>query len=122
MRSEKFSKRMPLELLCLSLLKERDMYGYQMVQEIEARSGDLLVVNITTLYVVLKKLVEKGYVTVHYNDSAITRERLRLYYHYESNADLYYGQLQQEYQRTTQGVENFFSGAGKAEAVNNGKK
>lgn len=112
MQSDRFSKRMPFELLCLSLLKERDMYGYEMVQTIEARSENFLSVNITTLYVVLKKLCEKGYVSVHYLDSAVTRERLRLYYHYEKAADLYLAQLREEYEKTTQGVEKFFASSG----------
>lgn len=112
MQSDRFSKRMPLELLCLSLLKERDMYGYEMVQTIEERSDKLLSVNITTLYVVLKKLSEKGYVSVHYLDSAVTRERLRLYYHFEETADLYLAQLRDEYEKTTQGVEKFFAVTG----------
>lgn len=102
-----FSKRIPLELLCLTLLKERDMYGYEMVQEIEKRSNHLLSINITTLYVVLKKLSEKGYVSVHYYDSSVTRERLRLYYHFENSADSCYQELYDEYQQTTRGVKNF---------------
>lgn len=103
-----YSKRMPLELLCLSLLKERDMYGYEMVREIEERSGQLLSLNITTLYVVLKKLTEKGYISVHYYDSSVTRERLRLYYHFEDAAESYCQALSDEYRQTTRGIQNFF--------------
>ena len=35
------TKRVPLELLCMLILKEGDRYGYEMVQEIESRSGGL---------------------------------------------------------------------------------
>lgn len=103
-----YSKRMPLELLCLSLLKERDMYGYEMVREIDERSGHLLSINITTLYVVLRKLTEKGYVSVHYYDSAVSRERLRLYYHFEEAAESYCQALYDEYQQTARGIKIFF--------------
>lgn len=102
-----FSKRMPLELLCLSLLKEQDRYGYEMVREIEERSGLLLSPNVTTLYVVLKRLTEKGYVSVHYYDSSVTRERLRVYYHFEDSANDYYQALFDEYRQTTLGIKNF---------------
>lgn len=102
-----FSKRIPLELLCLALLKERDMYGYEMMLEIEERSGQLLSPNITTLYVVLKKLTEKGYVSVYYSDSPVTRERLRVYYHFEDSAKEYYKELYDEYRQTAQGIKNF---------------
>lgn len=37
------TKRVPLELLCMLILKEGDRYGYEMVQEIESRSGDFVV-------------------------------------------------------------------------------
>ena len=30
------TKRVPLELLCMLILKEGDRYGYEMVQEIES--------------------------------------------------------------------------------------
>ena len=97
-----------MELLCLSLLKERDMYGYEMLQQIEQRSNHLLVLNITTLYVVVKKLCEKGYISVYHQDTPSPRGRSRLYYHIEDSADSYYKQLMEEYQRTTQGISLFF--------------
>lgn len=40
------TKRVPLELLCMLILKEGDRYGYEMVQEIESRSGGLLSFNL----------------------------------------------------------------------------
>ena len=49
MRSAEITKKIPLELLCIRLLEERDMYGYEMVQEIRKRSEGLLELNITTL-------------------------------------------------------------------------
>ena len=33
------TKRVPLELLCMLILKEGDRYGYEMVQEIESHCG-----------------------------------------------------------------------------------
>ena len=108
MKSDRYSHRVPLELLCLSLLKERDMYGYEMLQQIEQRSNHLLILNITTLYVVVKKLYEKGYVSVYQQNTPSSRGRSRLYYHLEKSADSYYKQLMEEYQRTTQGVSHFF--------------
>ena len=42
------TKRVPLELLCMLILKEGDRYGYEMVQEIESRSGGLLSFNLAS--------------------------------------------------------------------------
>ena len=38
MKSIEFTKKVPLELLCMLLLEERDMYGYEMVQELKKRT------------------------------------------------------------------------------------
>ena len=43
------TKRVPLELLCMLILKEGDRYGYEMVQEIESRSGGLLSFNLASV-------------------------------------------------------------------------
>ena len=50
------TKRVPLELLCMLILKEGDRYGYEMVQEIESRSGGLLSFNLASVYVALRRL------------------------------------------------------------------
>ena len=57
------TKRVPLELLCMLILKEDDRYGYEMVQEIESRSGGLLSFNLASVYVALRRLEERGCVS-----------------------------------------------------------
>lgn len=57
------TKRVPLELLCMLILKEGDRYGYEMVQEIESRSGGLLSFNLASVYVALRRLEERGCVS-----------------------------------------------------------
>ena len=59
-------KKKPLEhtaLLVLSLLKGQDLYGYQMITELERRSDHTFQMKEGTLYPVLKKLENSGYVT-----------------------------------------------------------
>ncbi len=46
--------------LCMLILKEGDRYGYEMVQEIESRSGGLLSFNLASVYVALRRLEERG--------------------------------------------------------------
>ena len=77
------TKRVPLELLCMLILKEGDRYGYEMVQEIESRSGGLLSFNL---------------------DAA--RARMRVYYHLEPAAEAYLTEQKEEYRRTAVGVQN----------------
>jgi PadR family transcriptional regulator PadR len=107
MRSAEITKKIPLELLCLQLLGERDMYGYEMVQEIKKRSGGLLELNITTLYLALKRLNEHNYVSLYYSDAEAARERSRIYYHLEPPAEEYRRKLQEEYERAVLGVKRF---------------
>lgn len=101
------TKKIPLELLCILLLEERDMYGYEMVQEIRKRSEGLLELNITTLYLALKRLNEHGYVSMYYSDAEAARERSRIYYHLEETVGEYKQKLKEEYERVTLGVRRF---------------
>ena len=107
MRSAEITKKIPLELLCIRLLEERDMYGYEMVQEIRKRSEGLLELNITTLYLALKRLNEHGYVSRYYSDAEAARERSRIYYHLEETVGEYKQKLKEEYERVTLGVRRF---------------
>lgn len=107
MKSAEITKKIPLELLCIQLLEERDMYGYEMVQAIRKRSEGLLEINITTLYLALKRLNEHGYVSMYYSDSEAARERSRIYYHLELAASEYKDKLKLEYEQAVLGVRKF---------------
>ncbi|MCI9225370.1 MAG: helix-turn-helix transcriptional regulator [Acutalibacter sp.] len=107
MKSAEITKKIPLELLCIRLLEERDMYGYEMVQEIKKRSDGLLELNITTLYLALKRLNEHRYVSMYYSDAEAARERSRIYYHLEPAAGEYQRKLEEEYEMVMLGVKRF---------------
>ena len=65
-------------LLVLTLLEKEDMYGYQMITELSRRSNDTFQMKEGTLYPVLKKLENSGYVTAY---EAEANGRTRKYYH-----------------------------------------
>lgn len=65
-------------LLVLSLLSDQDLYGYQMITELERRSDHTFQMKEGTLYPVLKKLETGGYVTAY---EAEVSGRTRKYYH-----------------------------------------
>ena len=56
-------KRGTIEMVLLTLLAERERYGYEIVSAIDERSGGRLVVRDGTLYPVLYRLEEAGFVT-----------------------------------------------------------
>lgn len=70
-----------MSLLILSLLDQEDMYGYQIVQEIAARSGGTIVTQEGSLYPVLYKLQDQGMIS---GEKVLVGKRMtRVYYHLE---------------------------------------
>lgn len=105
MADKEITTKIPMELVCISILQERDMYGYEMIHEIETRSGGLLRFSLATLYICMRRLEEKGYVTSRNEVSAEHRARLRVYYHLEPGAEPYMEKLLRNYRRCTEGVQ-----------------
>lgn len=64
-------KRGTIEMLLLTLLRERERYGYEIVSTLEERTGGRLEVKDGTLYPVLYRLEEAGFVEARWE----TRER-----------------------------------------------
>jgi PadR family transcriptional regulator, regulatory protein PadR len=64
-------KRGTLELVLLKLLGEREMYGYEILSAVEARTGGRVEVKDGTLYPVLYRLEKAGYVEPYWQ----TQER-----------------------------------------------
>lgn len=67
-------------MLLLKILKEEDMYGYQLTPELNKRSEGKFTVNEGTLYPTLYRLLEKGFISER---QEIVGKRLRKYYHLE---------------------------------------
>ena len=55
-------------LLMLQLLDERDMYGYELVKELEKRSGNEFTVKEGTLYPALHKLEKQEYIEFYWQE------------------------------------------------------
>ena len=62
-------------LLILSLLKDEDMYGYQMVAELAKRSDDTFQLKEGTLYPLLHTLEKQGWVRSYAKQTPGGRER-----------------------------------------------
>lgn len=65
-------------LLILSLLKERDMYGYEIIRELEIRSDNTFKFKEGTLYPVLHRLENEGYIK-SYRDKGDTGKERKYY-------------------------------------------
>ena len=64
-------------LLILSLLEEKDMYGYEMIDTLRQKSQNVFELKAGTLYPLLHSLEEKGLLTVYEQDVA---GKIRKYY------------------------------------------
>ena len=66
-----------LDMLLLKLLSQKDMYGYEIIQEIRERSSELFSLKAGTLYPLLHLLEREGYLVTY--DGLADRGAVRKY-------------------------------------------
>ncbi len=104
-------QRGAMAMIILSLLKHEDMYGYQLVQEIEKQSGGALITQEGSLYPVLYKLQDQGCIS---DRRVLVGKRLsRVYYHIEDGGMQYLHDLTQDFEKVTQGIYQIIKGGAK---------
>lgn len=67
-----------IDLLLLSLIAQRDLYGYEMIQILKRLSENTYEMSEGTLYSALKRLERKGWIESYWN---VTEGGRRKYYH-----------------------------------------
>ena len=72
-------KKATIEMLLLNLLKEQDMYGYQLSQELKKRSSGLYTILEGSMYPILYRLNDSGYIS--FFEKKVGRRQTRIYYH-----------------------------------------
>ena len=97
-----------IEILILSLLYEEDMYGYQLKNEMEDRSGGTFLVKQGSLYVPLYRMEQQGKIS-SYKEQAGER-RVRVYYHIEEAGKEYLRHATREFRRIFDGANNIIKG------------
>ena len=95
-------RRGVMSLVILGLLKQEDMYGYQLVQETEKQSRGAIITQEGSLYPVLYKLLDQGLIS---DRKVLVGKRMqRVYYHLEPKGEQRMRELEHEYEAVTQGV------------------
>lgn len=107
MANQEVTKKAPIDLLCLSLLCEQDRYGYEMSQEISARSEGLLSIPEAAIYMAMYRLVSKGYASDRREVVGGEKSRVRVYYHITDSGRAYLTGIFEDYLRTARGVQLF---------------
>lgn len=103
-------KKGSIEMLTLLMLQEGDIYGYQLIQMLAERSGDRITVQEGSLYPLLYRMQDAGYISGR--DVTVTtqngRKRNRVLYHLEPSGRMRLVELKAEFDRVQQGIQSVF--------------
>lgn len=100
--SQQSFRRGVMSLVILALLKREDMYGYQLVQETANSSGGRLTTQEGSLYPVLYRLLDQGFISDR--KVPVGKRMTRVYYHLEPAGEKRLKELVYEYEEVTQGI------------------
>lgn len=92
-----------LEMLVLSLLKHKDLYGYEISQLLKELSDGSYTVPEGSLYPVLYKLEDRNFITFYTVKAG--KRRVRKVYHIEPDGEKRLEVLLSEYRSTSNGIE-----------------
>lgn len=100
-------KKGTVEMVLLHLLQERDMYGYELLQEMRSRSAEKFVLKDGSMYPILYRMIDRGLITDE--QVLVGRRRTRVYYHLTDEGKTYLEQIKEEYFCITEGIANIMS-------------
>lgn len=88
-------KKGSVEMLILSLLKDNDLYGYEMAQLIVERGGGYITIPEGSLYPTLYKLDDKKLISSY--KKQVGKRQTRVYYHIEPEGLKYLEEVTKEF-------------------------
>ncbi len=94
-----------LELAVLKLINDTDLYGYAIIQEIKKQSGGKLELKDGTLYPILYRLEDNGFVESYWKE-AIGRGKPRKYYKIMAFGTERLEVMLNDYEEITRGIKN----------------
>ncbi|WP_040379229.1 PadR family transcriptional regulator [Dethiobacter alkaliphilus] len=95
-------------MLILKLLETGDMYGYQMIDELEKRSENVFTLKAGTLYPILHTLEQQGLVESY--EGVSDSGRARKYYHITKRGKEYFQEKNSEWRTYTTAVNQVLGG------------
>ena len=98
-------------MLILKLISDKDMYGYEMISQLEARSDHTLAkrsdnvfeLKVGTLYPLLHGMVQSGYLKCYSQEA---NGKLRKYYQITPSGKKYLAKMTEEWNRYASAVQN----------------
>lgn len=95
-------------LLILKLLDDKDMYGYQMIEELAKRSDNTFSLKAGTLYPLLHSLEEQGIVISY--DENVGSARIRKYYRITKKGKKMLNEKKEEWETYSSAVNRVLKG------------
>jgi DNA-binding PadR family transcriptional regulator len=103
-------KKGVLEILALHLLSETDMYGYQLISELDRQSDGFFKMKEGTLYPVLYRLEDAGYIVNYWEPESEKRGVRRKYYRITLTGRQRATDLKQELQAFVASIQQILEG------------
>ena len=100
-------KRGTVEMILLHLLLERDMYGYEILQEMSIRSKGKFVLKDGSMYPILYRMIDKE--LIKDEQVLVGKRRTRVYYHITDKGINYLEEIKKEYFFITEGINNILN-------------
>ena len=108
-------RRGVLAMVILALLSKEDMYGYQLVLETERITDNRIQTQEGSLYPVLYKLQEQGFVSDY--RKLVGKRMTRVYYHLEPSGQERLAKYLSEYKKIADGVRMILEFSGISETI-----
>lgn len=108
---EKQMKKGVLDMLVLKMMEEEPKYGYQIIQEIREKSAQIFSLKDGTLYPILYRLEDEGFVVSEWSE-AEGKQVPRKYYRITDEGQNALIQIQNVWQNISAGVEKIMEGKG----------
>ena len=97
-----------IPLMVLKLFTKDDMYGYQIIKELELLSKGAFSFKEGTLYPILHSLEKMSYIESYWQQSEVGRKRK--YYHISQNGQIYFNEKLEEWKYFTDSVNLILEG------------
>ena len=101
-----------IEMLSLFLLRTEDLYAYEIMKKINSMSGGVLEVQGGSLYPILYKLTDKGFITDRVETFGKRGRMTHVYYHLTPSGESYLQELIARNELVQSGIRSVFSSEG----------
>lgn len=97
-----------IEMLSLFLLRSEDLYAYEIMKKINSMSGGILEIQGGSLYPILYKLTDKGFISDRVETFGKRGRMTHVYYHLTPSGESYLRELIERNQVVQSGIQNVF--------------